>query len=253
MSKVNIFGVSVDNTTFEETRDNLDSFLKEDRLHTIYTPNTEIIMAAKEDQNIRNILNTGDLVLPDGIGLIYGSKIRKHPLKERVTGFDTSIEMLKLGEKYSLGIYLLGGEKGVSEIAAKNIKEKYPNIRISGYHNGFFRGSHLGEKDSHEEREIIDEINLSKTDIVFVGLGFPRQEIWIDANKDKIDGKLIIGNGGVIDILAGKAKRAPKVFQDLGLEWFYRLLQNPSRIKRQMSIPKFLWKIIFDKDSVKLE
>lgn len=251
MKKVNIFGVNIDNTTFHETIDNIDSFLKEDRLHTVYTPNTEIIMAAREDEKIRNILNKGDLVLPDGIGLIYGSRMRKLPLKERVTGFDTSMEMLKLGNKYSLGIYLLGGEEGISEIAATNIKEEYPDIKIAGYHSGFFKGSHMGDKDSQEEKQIIDEINLSKADIVFVGLGFPRQEIWIDENKDKINAKIIIGNGGVIDVLAGKAKRAPQIYQNLGLEWLYRLMQNPSRIKRQMAIPKFLFRIILDKNSVK--
>lgn len=251
MKKVNIFGVKIDNITLEETIINLDNFLNTDKLNLIFTPNTEIIMAAKEDEEIKDILNSADLVLPDGIGLIYGAKIRKNPLQERVTGFDTSMELLKLGDKYSLGIYLLGGAEGVSKTAGDNIKKQYSNIRIAGYHNGFFKGSHTGHLGSEEEKIIIDEINSSGTDIIFVGLGFPKQEMWIHKNKDKIKAKIIIGNGGVMDVLAGVAKRAPQIYQDLGLEWLYRLIKNPSRIKRQMALPKFMFSIIIDKDSVK--
>ena len=253
MESIKIFGVKIYNITFDEAIEEVESYFRGNSLKTIYTPNTEIIMAAKEDVEIRTILNNGDLVLPDGIGLIYGSRIRKMPLKERVTGFDTSMEILKLGDKYSSGIYLLGGEEGISGKAGEIIKEKYPNIRISGHHNGYFKGSHLGDMDSEEEKKIIDEINSSKTDIIFVGLGFPNQEIWIDSNKDKLKAKLIIGNGGVMDVLAGKAKRAPEIYQKLGLEWLYRLIKDPKRIKRQMALPKFMISIILDKDSVKSE
>lgn len=253
MKKINIFGVNVDNTTLKETVDKLDKFLKEDKLHIIYTPNTEIVMAAKEDEELKSILNRGDLILPDGIGLIYGSKIRKMPLRERVTGFDTSMELLKLGDKYSYNIYLLGGAEGISKKAGENIEKTYKNINVCGYHNGFFKGSHIGIKDSEEEKEIIEEINSSGADIVFVGLGFPKQELWINENRDKIKAKVIIGNGGVMDVLAGKAKRAPEVYQKLGLEWLYRLLKDPKRIKRQMALPKFMINILRDKDSVKSE
>lgn len=253
MKKINIFGVKVDNTTLLETVDIVDGFLKEDKLHIIYTPNTEIVMAAKEDENLKDILNNGDLILPDGIGLIYGSKIRKFPLQERVTGFDTSIELLKLGDKYSYNIYLLGGAEGIAKTAGENIKENYPGINVCGYHNGFFKGSHIGIKDSDEEKSIINEINSQKADIVFVGLGFPKQELWINENKDKIKAKVIIGNGGVMDVLSGNAKRAPKIYQKLGLEWFYRLIKNPSRIKRQVALPKFMINILSNKDSVRPE
>ncbi len=98
--------------------------------------------------------------------------------------------------------------------------------------------------------ELIDEINSVKPDIIFVGLGFPRQEIWIDANRDKLNGKVIIGNGGVMDILSGNAKRAPEIYQKLGLEWLYRLIKEPSRIKRQIALPKFMLHVLFNKDVV---
>lgn len=250
MDSIKIFGVRIHNTTLVEVTNLLREYLKGDKLSVIYTPNTEIVMAAKEDKDLRNILNKADIIIPDGIGLIYGSKIKKKPLKERVTGFDTSMKLLDIANENSYSIFLLGGKDGVSKIAADNIKIDYPNVKIAGYQHGYFKESHLGLVDTEEEKEILNRINRLNPDIIFVGLGFPMQEKWIDANKDRLNSRVIIGNGGVIDILAGNAKRAPKIYMDLGLEWFYRLIKNPSRIKRQMAIPKFMIQVLFGKDVI---
>ncbi|MBU5438500.1 WecB/TagA/CpsF family glycosyltransferase [Tissierella sp. MSJ-40] len=247
MDSIKIFGVKVYNTTLEDATTEVGEYLKGDQLRAIYTPNTEIVMAAKDDESLRNLLNKGDLIIPDGIGLIYGSRIKKKPLKERVTGFDLSIKMLNIANEKGYSLYLLGGKDGVAKTASENIIKTYPNIRIAGYHNGYFKGSHIDRKDHEEEMAIIEDINNVDPDIIFVGLGFPKQEIWIDTNKDRIKGRVIIGNGGVMDILSGNAKRAPKVFQKLGLEWFYRLVKEPSRIKRQMVLPKFMLTVLFRK------
>ena len=251
MEKISIFGVDIYNTTLEDTIEVLKGYLKGDSLKKIYTPNTEIVMAAKDDGDLRDLLNRGDLVIPDGIGLIYGSKIQGKPLKERVTGFDTSMELLKLANENSYSIYLLGCKDGVAKQAAENIKKDYPNIKITGYHHGYFKGCHMGIEDSEEELKIIEEINESAPDIIFVGLGFPNQEIWIDSNADRLNSKVIIGNGGVMDVLAGNAKRAPEIYQKLGLEWLYRLIKEPSRIKRQLVLPKFMLTVIFNRDAIK--
>lgn len=251
MKTIEIFGTLVHNTTLDEATKTIESYLKGEKLHTIYTPNTEIIMAAKDDENLKKLLNKGDLVTPDGIGLVYGARIKKRPLQERVTGFDMSIKMLEIANKNNYSLYLLGGKEGIARDAAENIKKDYPNIRIAGYHHGYFKGSHTGNINSEEEIKIINEINSNNADIIFVGLGFPKQEIWIDLNKDKIKSKVIIGNGGVMDILSGNAKRAPDIYQNLGLEWLYRLVKNPSRIKRQLVIPKFMFMVIFGRDVIK--
>ncbi len=250
MESINIFGVRIDNISMDDAVKVLEDYLKGDRLNTIYTPNTEIVMKAKEDENIRGIINSGDLVTPDGIGLIYGSRIRKKPLKERVTGFDLSINLLEMANENGYSLFLLGGKDGVAKKAGENIKKDYPNIRIVGYHHGYFEGSHRGVYDSQEERTIIHSINKVEPDIIFVGLGFPGQEIWIYNNRDRLRSKVIIGNGGTLDILAGNMKRAPEIFQRLGLEWFYRLLREPSRIKRQIALPKFILSVLFTKDVV---
>ena len=250
LKKISICGVNIDNVTMDDSIDIVRNFLVGDKGKRIYTPNTEIVMESKDDDELKNTLNQGDLIIPDGIGLIYGSKIRKKPLKERVTGFDLSIEMLKIANEKGYSVYLLGCKEGVARDAAENIKKDYPNLRIAGYHNGYFKGNHIGIKNSEEEREIKNDINNSKTDILFVGLGFPKQESWINEHIDDLDIKVAIGNGGTMDILSGNAKRAPEIYQKLGLEWLYRLVKEPSRIKRQILLPKFILHVLFNKESV---
>ena len=250
MEKIKICGVNIDNVNMAETVEILKKYLKGDRAKRIYTPNTEIAMMAKDDQDLKDILNKGDLIIPDGIGLIYGSKIRKKPLKERVTGFDVSVELLKIANENSYRLYLLGGKEGVAKEAAENIKKDYPNIEIAGYHNGYFKGSHMDIEDSQEEKDIIEAIRSNKTDILFVGLGFPKQEMWINDHIEKLNIKIAIGNGGTMDILSGNMQRAPEIYQKLGLEWFYRLIKEPSRIKRQILLPKFILYVLFNKKSI---
>lgn len=250
MDSIKIYGVNIHNTSLDEASKIMEEYLKGDELRVISTPNTEIVMEAKKDDKLKAIINRADLIVPDGIGLIYASKIKKKPLQERVTGFDLSIKLLEIGNENGYRIYLLGGKEGVAKKAAQHIKEKYPNIEIAGFHNGYFKGSHTGHKDSHEELKLIEDINSNIADIIFIGLGFPKQEIWIDENRDKMNAKVIIGNGGVMDILSGNSKRAPEIYQRLGLEWLYRLIQNPSRLKRQLVLPKFLLEAIFNKDII---
>lgn len=242
--------MKIDNITLDEATKIVERFLMEDRLRTICTPNTEIVMAAKDDENLKKIINESDLIIPDGIGLIHGSRIRKKPLKERVTGFDLSIKLLEIANTKGYRLFLLGGRDGVAKRAGENILKEYPNVNIVGYHHGYFKGSHIGYKDHEEELNLIDNINGAKPDIIFVGLGFPKQEIWIAENKNRLYSKVIIGNGGTMDILSGDSKRAPEIFQKLGLEWLYRLIKEPSRIKRQMVLPKFILYVLFSKDAI---
>lgn len=251
MENIEIFGVKIHNITFDEAVKEVETYLEGNQLRAIYTPNPEIVMGAKEDNRLRELLNKGDLITADGIGLIYASRVKKRPLKERVTGLDLSIKLLNMANENNYSLYLLGGKDGVAKAAAENIKKDYPNIRIAGYHHGYFKGSHTGYNSHEEEMEVIEDINHSNPDIIFVGLGFPRQEIWIDSNKEKIRGKVIIGNGGVMDILSGNLKKTPEFIRKIGFEWLHRLIREPSRIKRQMVIPKFMLKVLFSRDVIK--
>lgn len=252
MECIYILNVKINNITIDDVMIDIKKNLKNNNQTSIYTPNTEIVMTCQKDKEFLDLINKADIVVPDGIGLIYASKIKKIPLKERIAGYDVSVKLLELANENNLKLYMIGGKPGVVEKAAKRISDIYPNIKICGYNHGYFKGTHIDTPEHEEEIKIINDINKKSPDILFVGFGAKKQEKWIEYNRDKINAKIIIGNGGTIDGLAGNVKRAPNIFIKLGLEWFYRLIQEPKRIKRQIVIPVFLFKIIFgDKNVVK--
>ena len=250
MKKIDIMGTRINNVTMEETINVCENKLVNGEQYVIYTPNTEFIMMAKKDEEFKELLNKSDLNIPDGIGLIYASKIKKHPLKEKVAGYDLTVNLIKLANEKGLKIYFVGGKPGVAEKAAENIKKDYPNVKIVGVRDGYFKGTHLGMQGHEEEKKIIDDINDKSPDMLFVGFGAKKQELWIEYNKNLINAKIIVGNGGTVDGLAGEVKRAPDIYIKLGLEWFYRLMKEPKRIKRQMLLPQFMIKVLFSGNDV---
>ncbi len=231
MDKVNILGVKVDMVNISEAADKIMGFFDEDRLHTVFTPNSEIIMAAYRDSSFADILNSADLLTADGIGVVYASKILKKPIKERAAGYDIACRVLEKLDGSEHKLYLFGGKPGVAEKAMANLLKKYKNLKIAGLRNGYFK--------KEEEADIVKDINESGADIVFVCLGAPLQEKWITRHKDELKAKVAMGIGGSLDVFAGTAERAPDVFCKLGLEWFYRLCKEPSRAGRMMDLPKF--------------
>lgn len=236
---VRIFGVRFDNVNAMEANKKFISLLENDRLRTIYTPNTEMIMKAQDDPEFKEILNEGDLVIPDGIGVVIASKIHHLGLTERVPGIELMSMMLEYCNRTGKSIYLFGGKPTVADLAAEKIKQAYPNLIIAGTRDGFF--------DATNELTILDDINGKKPDILFVALGAPKQEKWINKYKKTINASVAIGVGGALDVWAGTVKRAPVFFQKTGLEWFYRLLKQPKRVGRMMSLPKFMLKVITTK------
>lgn len=231
---VEILGVHVDRADFASALEKGKAFLESDSAHAIYTPNPEIIMKAYRDAEYTDVLNRADMVVPDGIGVVYGSKIVKRPVKERVAGFDLSCALLDYAAKAEKKLYLFGGKPGVSELAAEKIKERYPGILIAGTSHGY-----------HESYDhIAPLIRESGADLVLVCLGAPKQEIWIDTFKEQTGAKVLIGAGGSLDVFAGTVKRAPAFFRKLNLEWFYRLIKQPSRAGRMLDLPRFMIKIM---------
>jgi N-acetylglucosaminyldiphosphoundecaprenol N-acetyl-beta-D-mannosaminyltransferase len=252
MDKLSIMGVRINNISMNEVLKLAEQKIKNDEKYIIYTPNTEIIMMCQKDEEFLNIMNKSDINVPDGVGLIYAGKIKKLPLKEKVAGYDLSINLLKMADEKGLKLYAVGGRPGVAEAAMQNVQKKYPGIKIVGAHHGYFKGTHLGEFGHEEEIAVIEDINRHKPHILFVGFGAKKQEQWIEYNKDLINANIIIGNGGTLDGLAGIVKRAPDIFINLGLEWLYRLIKEPKRITRQIVLPVFMFKVIFgNKDIVK--
>lgn len=231
MNKVDILGVQVDKVDMEQALNRILEFLKEDKAHAVYTPNSEIIMQAYRNQAFRDVLNTADLITPDGIGVVYASRIVKDPLAERVGGFDLATKLIEKAADGSISFYFFGGKPGVAEQAKENLQKKYPGLRIIGCSDGYF--------DAEKEKLILADIQEKKPDVLFVCLGAQKQENWIYQYKNELAAKVCMGIGGSLDVFAGVAERAPESFQKLGLEWLYRLLKQPSRIGRMMDLPKF--------------
>ncbi len=234
--QVKIFGVRFDNVTKEKAFDRFVSLLKRDTTSAIFTPNPEMVLNAQENSDLKEALLAGDLVVPDGIGIVYASKVHHLGLSERVCGVDLAERMFKFLNTKKGSIYLFGGKPEVAEVAAFKLTEKYPNMKVLGTHHGYI--------DDETEIAVIDDINLLKPDVVFVGLGSPKQELWIHKYRRLLNCKVLIGIGGGIDLWAGHVKRAPQWVQRIGLEWFYRLIQEPSRIKRMTKLPAFALKVI---------
>lgn len=245
IKKLEILGTRIDNYSMSEALNLCEDKIKSCEKFIVYTPNTEIIMMCHRDEEFRKLINSSDINVADGVGVILASKIKKKKLKEKVAGYELSVNLLKTASRNRLKLYIVGGKPGVAEKACSNISDEYPGVEISGWHDGYFKGTHLGCENHPEELEIIKDINEKKPDILFVGLGAKKQELWISKNADKIDSKVIIGNGGTTDVIAGNVKRAPEFFVKFGLEWFYRLIKEPKRIKRQILLPQFLIKIVF--------
>jgi N-acetylglucosaminyldiphosphoundecaprenol N-acetyl-beta-D-mannosaminyltransferase len=229
--KVNILGVWVDMVNIPRAVDKIMQFFNDDGLHKVYTPNSEIIMAAYKDDNFRDILNDAELLTADGIGVVYASKILGKPITERAAGYDILCEILERIKGTSRSVFLFGGKPGVAETAEEKLKERYPGIVIAGTRNGYFK--------PEEEEDIVSQINSSGAELLLVCLGAPKQELWINKYKDKLNVKVAMGVGGSLDVFAGTALRAPDFYCKHGLEWFYRLMKQPSRAGRMLALPKF--------------
>lgn len=237
MDKINILGVNVDMVGIDDSVKKILSFLDEDRMHAVFTPNSEIIMVAYNDSNFCDLLNKADLLTADGIGVVYASRILKKPLKERAAGYDIACRLIEELAKSEHKLFLFGGKPGIAEDAKEKLCEKYPTLQIVGTRNGYFK--------PEETPSIIDEINQSGADIVFVCLGAPAQEKWISANRDKLNTKVAMGLGGSLDIFAGHVERSPEIWCKLGLEWLHRLIREPWRFKRMTALPKFALTVFF--------
>ena len=199
--------------------------------HIVCTPNPEMVMEAQNDDKLMNILKSADLVVPDGIGVVWASKYSEKKLTERVAGYDLVQKLFDEIKDTEHTVYFFGGAPGVSLAAARKMEQKYPHLKIVGGHNGYF--------DEKEEKRILNDIKKLSPSILLVGLGSPKQEKWIYENIRLTNVKVAIGVGGSFDVMSGKIKRAPDIFCKMGLEWFYRLITQPSRIVRMMRLPKF--------------
>ena len=239
MKNCRVLDVTFDNIRMEEALDRAEVLLEGEKASYVVTPNTEIVWRSREDPRLLEAIRGASLVLPDGIGVVYGAGILGCPIQERVPGIDFMYQILKRtqGKK----VFLLGAKPGVAEKAAERLKTEMPGLTVCGTENGYFT----------EDAPIVEKVNASGADILFVCLGFPKQEYWMHDHASQLNVKLMAGLGGSLDVFAGLARRAPKGWQKLGLEWLYRLLEDPKRIKRMIVLPKFMFTVIWERLSGK--
>lgn len=249
---MNILGVKVDNFTKQETLNKISEFLFSNKSHKIFTPNPEMLVDAQKDQYFREILNSGDLNVCDGFGLSLVSGIKRYP------GIDLMLDICNLAQEKNKSIFLLGsGDFEIIKETAEVLQKKIPKIKIVGFHPGnkiksnFENNRKVLIYNKEENDDLIDDIILLAPDILFVGFGHGKQEKWIDENiADLPSLKIVMGVGGSFDFISGKIKRAPKFLRQIGLEWLYRLIKQPSRINRIFKATFiFIFKVLANKNN----
>lgn len=219
-----VLGVGISNATKDEVLEFIYTGLqKPSKSYYIVTPNPELLMIAHKDKEYKMILNNAKLALADGIGVLWGAQMLGKSLKERVTGVDLTESLCEYVAKRPITVSFLGGGPGIAELTSECLQKKYPGLRVSWF--------------SKEHNESLKD---KQTDILFVAFGSPKQEVWISKNINNLNAKVVMGVGGAFDFITGKVPRAPKVLRDLGLEWLFRLIVQPWRIKRQVSLIMYI-------------
>jgi N-acetylglucosaminyldiphosphoundecaprenol N-acetyl-beta-D-mannosaminyltransferase len=230
-AQVSILGVPVDDVTYDEALARMAEFVSNGRPHQVVTVNPEFIMTAQNDPDFRQILHQSHLNLPDGQGLIWAAQLLGAPLRERVTGVDTVVRLAELSSQEGYSIFLLGAAEGVAAAAARQLQNRFPELRIAG--------TYVGSPAPDEEDQIVARIQDVHPDLLFVAYGAPRQEKWIARNLARLSVAVAIGVGGTFDFISGEASRAPAWVQRLGMEWLHRLAHQPWRWRRMLALPKF--------------
>lgn len=243
MNKINFYGINIDILNTKEVLTLCRKFFCDNKAKTILFLNAHYYNLSVKDLEYKNILNSSDLVLNDGIGVKLGLKFKGINEKENMNGTDLIPRIIELAVDKRKGIYLLGGEQGTSIKAKENLKKRYRDIIISGDRNGFIN------KD--ENKNVIEDINNSKAELLIIGMGAPLQEKWINDNKEKLENiKIIIAGGAILDFISGKVSRAPVFLRKIKLEWLYRLLLEPKRLFKRYVIGNILFFINISKNRV---
>ena len=275
-NRIKLFQVGIDRVDVKSVISRIEEFIVTKKSHLVVTPDTLAILRAKKDVDYFNIIQSANLVTPDGAGILWATTTLHHPLRERVTGIDIIQGICKLAAKKAYSIYLLGASPGVAKEASLKLTQKYPGLKIIGNHHGYFHATSLSDEtvkpqmhknkvnsgtegiakgmdikynERNEEAKIIQEINNKKPDILLVGMGVPRQEKWIAGNlkSKRLNVPVCMGVGGSFDVLSGKIPRAPLWMQRHGMEWVYRFIKQPKRAFHTLALFYFMGLVIMGK------
>lgn len=242
MESVRILGVRVDDVTMEEALARLQEMVAQGGPHQVVTVNPEFIMRAQKDAAFSRVLAEADLAIPDGQGLLLAARYLGRPLRQRVAGSDLAPALAALAAQRGYRLYLLGAAPGVAEQAAAVLERRYPGVQIVG--------TYAGSPARAEEEAIVARIVAARPDFLLVAYGAPAQDLWIHRNQPRLQVPVAMGVGGTLDFIAGVRKRAPVWMQRLGLEWLFRLIQEPRRWRRMLALPRFAWRVLKSKRCV---
>lgn len=233
---VNIFGIPFCKLDMQDTVNLLCEKIAAGKPYHVITGNPIMVMQALESPQFMAVMQSADLVVPDGAGVVWAAARFGNPVAERVAGFDLMHRLLEIGNRRNWKVFLLGASAEVIAAAAEQLRGKFPALQIVGARDGYFT--------ERQDEEVIAQIRAAAPHMLFVGRAMNNQDPWIAKHKEKLGVPLMMGIGGSFDVVSGKLKRAPILFQRMRLEWFYRLLQEPARYRRMLVLPKFAWKVI---------
>lgn len=227
-----ILDVPIDPVTMPGALAQIEAFIASGQPHHVFTADASGIMRAQDDAAFMGLVKQADLVTPDGAGVILAGKLRGAALPERVSGVDLVEKISALAAEKQYRVYFFGAAEGIAAVAADTLAARYPGLPIAGVRNGFFT--------AEEEEHIVAEIAKAKPDVLFVALGIPKQEQFIRRHFRDLGVPVMIGIGGSFDVISGRLRRAPRWMQKAGLEWLFRFAQEPSRLPRFASLPRFI-------------
>ena len=245
--KINILGIDISATNMGDALSKIEHLILTKKQGYVCVCPNHTIMESQKDSKLRNIVNSADIATPDGMSIVWASKLLGHHEVKQVTGTELIIAVSDLSEKKGYTHFYYGGADGIPEKLAENMQQIFPNLKIIGTHSPPFRN--LADD---EDNAIVDIINNANPDIVWVGLGMPKQELWIGEHFGRIKAPVMIGVGAAFDFLSGKKKRAPKWMQKAGLEWLFRLIQEPKRLwRRNLYHPIFFFRLFLQITGIK--
>jgi len=241
--KLEILGVGIDPIAMDEALQKLDDMILERKQNYVCVCSNHGIMESQKDDRLREIINSSQMATPDGMSIVWTCKLFGHSQVNRVCGTELMLAFSELSAKKGYTQFYYGGAEGVPEKLAENLCKKYPGLKVVGTYSPPFRPLTKEEDDA-----IVEMINELNPDVIWVGLGLPKQEFWINDHLGRINSPVMIGVGAAFDFISGKVKRAPEWMQRSGLEWLYRLSQEPKRLwKRNLYHPIFLYKVFLQR------
>lgn len=239
----NILNIDIETISRKQIFDKIKAYSQSQSFHHVITANSIMLAYTSKIDTLRQVFNKSSLVIADSIGLIWASRfLNQHP-PVLFPGIDLMLECIAYAAEQKQSIYFIGSKPKIISQTVSHIQQSYPEIRIAGYHHGYF--------SSTQEEELFSAIDQSRPTFVFVGLDTPRQELWISQNRQKLHAPVVIGIGGSFDVISGKLLRAPSLIRILRLEWLFRTIQQPWRILRLRYLVLFSYLVLKEKLGLK--